>query len=258
MDEIEFRKRVYTNPQTSDQEVLDAAGNNPVYQKILDQTQELDTDVTSMVNNVEAPAGLKEKLLAIPSSDISSQAFGDSEAANSSIFQYYALAATLLLAIGVTFSVLFNTGPSTQDIAFGDEVLEHLYIDSEEIDAFFRGNGNNFGIVNAANVSQVMASAGTQLINNNFMQNVPIRVAKPCEIIPAYKSAHLIMEGSYGAVSVIVINNSPVDIEYQIRDDRFNGVVMPMGDGNIILIGEENEDLDQYKDLFTNNVDWVI
>ena len=39
MDEIEFRKRVYANPQTPDQEVLDAAGNNPDYQKILDQTQ---------------------------------------------------------------------------------------------------------------------------------------------------------------------------------------------------------------------------
>ena len=64
MDEIEFRKRVYANPQTPDQEVLDAAGNNPDYQKILDQTQELDTDVTTMVNNVEVPAGLKEKLLA--------------------------------------------------------------------------------------------------------------------------------------------------------------------------------------------------
>jgi hypothetical protein len=262
MDEIEFRKRVYANPQTPDQEVLDAAGNNPDYQKILDQTQELDTDVTTMVNNVEVPAGLKEKLLAIPANaDTSSKVLADlaeREAANSSVFQYYAVAATFLLAIGVTFSLLFNTGPSTQEIAFGDEVLEHLYVDFEEIDAFSQGNGNNFGIVNAANVTQVMAEAGTQLLSNEFMQNVPIRVAKPCEIIPAFKSAHLIIEGTYGAVSVIVINNSPVDLEYQIRDDRFNGVVVPMGEGNMILVGEENEDLEQYKDLFSDNVDWVI
>ncbi|NKB33414.1 MAG: DUF3379 family protein [Pseudomonadales bacterium] len=259
MDEIEFRKRVYANPLSPEQDVLDAARENPDYKKILDQTQELETDVTALVTTISAPADLKEKLLAVPSqADSSPKSLMQKEAANSSYFQYYAVAATLLLAIGVTFSLTFNTGPTIQDIALGDDVLEHLYIDSEEINAFSRGDGGNFGIINASNVSQVLATAGTQLASNDFMENMPIRMAKPCEIIPAFQSAHLIIEGTQGAVSVFVINNSPVSVEYRFRDDRFNGVVVPMGKGNMILVGEENENLDQYKDLFSDNVDWVI
>lgn len=259
MDEIEFRKRVYANPQSPDQDLLDAARENPDYQKILDQTQELDTDVTKLVTGVAVPEGLKEKLLTLSAdADTSPEALMNREAANSSYFQYYAVAATFLLAIGVTFSLMFNPGPTTQDIALGDEVLEHLYIDSEEINAFSRGEAESFAALNAASVSEVLAGAGTQLVSNDFMNSMPVRVAKPCEIIPAFKSAHLIMEGSEGAVSVFVINNSPVNIEYTFRDDRFSGLVVPMGDGNMILVGEENEDLDQYRELFSENVDWVI
>ena len=57
---------------------------------------------------------------------------------------------------------------------------------------------------------------------------------------------------------MIVINNSPVSAEYIFRDERFNGIVVPMGAGNMVLVGENNEDLEQYKTLFTDNIDWVI
>ena len=259
MDEIEFRRRVYANPQSPEQELLDADSDNPDYQKILDQAQELDTDVSNAVTAISVPADLQDKLLKIPASaGISGEELIQRESANSSYFHYYAAAATFLLAIGVTFSIVFNSGPSVQDIALGDNVLDHLYIDFEEINAFSRGEGNNFEIVNAANVSQILANAGTQFLSNDFMRSMPVRVAKPCEIIPAFQSAHLILQGSRGAVSVFVINNSPVSVEYRFRDDRFNGVVIPMGKGNMILVGEETENLDPYKDLFADNVEWVI
>jgi hypothetical protein len=78
--------------------------------------------------------------------------------------------------------------------------------------------------------------------------------------MPAFQSAHLIFEGTQGAVNVIVIviNNRPVSIEYSFHDERFNGIVVPMGEGNMVLVGENNEDLEQYKTLFADNIDWVI
>ena len=85
-----------------------------------------------------------------------------------------------------------------------------------------------------------------------------MRSVKPCEILPAYESAHLVLEGSQGAVSLIVINNSPVDVEFSIRDERFIGIVVPMEQGNMILVGEKNEDLNQFASMFSKNVEWVI
>lgn len=55
MNEIEFRKRLYTNPLEVSQELLAAAGADPALQKILDQTRELETEIVALVNAVEAP-----------------------------------------------------------------------------------------------------------------------------------------------------------------------------------------------------------
>ena len=87
-------------------------------------------------------------------------------------------------------------------------------------------------------------------------QRFDVRFAKPCTILPAYESAHLVLEGRQGAVSVI--NNSPVDVEFSIRDERFIGIVVPMEQGNMILVGEKNEYLNQFASMFSKNVEWAI
>ncbi len=167
-----------------------------------------------------------------------------------------AIAAILLLAVGVTFSLMFNSGPSSAEIAFGNEVIQHLYVDEVEIKAITAGTDSS--ILAMPVINQAMADSGTRLVNVDFLQGIPVRMAKPCPVLPAYQSAHLVIQGSQGAVSIIVVNNSPVSLEYTIRDDRFEGVVVPMGEGNMILLGESDENLDQYKDLFSEGVDWVI
>ena len=262
MNEIEFRKRLYTNPLEVDQELLAAAAADPALQKILEQTRELETEVAAVVNAVEVPSGLADKLMAIAdtaSTDTHLQKLEDvasKPAANSNFFQYYAIAASLLLALGVTFSLTFDSGPSSAEMAVGDDVLRHLYMDGFEIDAV--SNSSNTTIFGLPAINAVMAESGTRLVSYDFLQNLPIRSAKPCAVMPAYQSAHLIFAGIQGAVSVIVINNSPVSVEYSFHDERFNGIVVPMGAGNMVLVGENNEDLEQYKTLFADNIDWVI
>ena len=87
-------------------------------------------------------------------------------------------------------------------------------------------------------VAKPMTGVGTRLVSNSFITKTPVRFAKPCIIIPAYDSAHLMIKGSEGALSFFVING-----------DRFNGIVVPMSNGNIILVGAANEDLGKYIEL---------
>lgn len=256
MDEIEFRKRVYANPNELDQETQDAARDNPVFQEILKQTRELELGLDSVVNEATVPAGLKEKLMAIPASAGSANVVSIINPMKQSLFQYYAIAASLLLAVGVTFSLSFDNRLSSADLAFGNDILAHLYDDAEEIDNINSGLFDDIVAMPAVNES--MANTGTQLVSNESLQRIAIRSAKPCEILPAYDSAHLLVDGTQGVVSIIVINNSPVRGEYSIRDDRFNGIVIPMSDGNMILVGEKNENLDRYKALFSKSVERTI
>lgn len=263
MDEIEFRKRLYSDPLAEDLDIRADAEGNPEQQAILEQTQAMEQQMQDIMHSVEVPAGLRAKLMAIPAAESASQnpdeilaKVAERPAANASHFQYFAIAASLILALGVTFSLTYESGPSAAEIAFGDDVIEHLYEEMTEINAI-----NNRTAVNTVGMPMIrdaMAGVGTTLVSNEFMASMPVRFAKPCNLIPAYDSAHLIVQGSKGAVSLFVINNSPVSVEYNIQDERFNGVVIPTESGNIILVGEANEDLGEYKDLFTETVSWAI
>ena len=85
-----------------------------------------------------------------------------------------------------------------------------------------------------------------------------MRSAKPCEILTAYENAHLMLEGSQGAVTMIVINTSPVDVEFSILAERFIGIIVPMDQGNMVLVGEKDKDLYQFASMLSENVEWVI
>lgn len=264
MDELEFRKRVYANPKDLDEEVLEAARSNPDYQKILDETLTLEDSLAPLLKNPAAPEDLIAQLLSIPEEDeLESEVVptvnsnvSPIRARKQNFFQYYAVAASLVLAVGVIFLIGNNRGPSPADIAFGNELLEHLHIDNVEIDDIT--NGIEYAVLDLDEVNFSMANAGTRLLKPNEEQNYEVRSAKPCEIIPAYESAHLVLEGSHGAVSVIVINNQPVEVEFDISDERFAGIILPMEQGNMILVGEKNEDLNRHASMFSENVQWII
>jgi hypothetical protein len=156
--------------------------------------------------------------------------------------------------VGITIGFNLNRGPTSSNLAFGDNVLKHIYVDVDLLNSAMAESATmTFPVVN-----QVMANAGSRLNDNGLLQNTPVRFALPCEVIPSFQSTHLAVQGNAGTVNIIVINNSPVNGEFTIRDDRYDGIVIPMDQGNMILIGERNEDLDQYKDLFSDSIDWVI
>lgn len=265
MDELEFRKRIYANPRELDQEVIDAAGADPVLQKILDESLRFEDSLGDLLASPEIPEGLVGRLQAIPEAETAS---GDEavtagpsnvsplRASKPSFFQYYAIAASLILAVGIVFSLMSNSGPSPADAAFGDELLAHLYHDNLEIDDITGGAA--YALLELDEVNINLANTGTRMVSLDSTEEFGVRSAKPCEILPAYESAHLVLQGSRGAISVIVINNSPVDVEFSIRDDRFEGIVLPMEGGNMVLVGEKDEDLSHYASLFAENVEWVI
>lgn len=258
MDEIEFRKRVYANPREIGQDILHAASNNPALQKILDEALLMEREVSALVNNVPVPEGLAERLLALATTANSpvTQGREASKPSSTNFFQYYAMAASLLLALGIGAIVTLGGGPSQTEVAFGSEVIQHLYHEVNRINSI--NDGSDLSIVAMPTVIEAMAQADSQFNDEEFLRSMPVHFARPCVVLPAFHSAHLMLEGSRGAVNVIVINNSPVTTEFSIHDDRFQGVVVPMSDGNLILIGEQEENLDELKSMFAQNVGWAI
>jgi hypothetical protein len=147
-------------------------------------------------------------------------------------------------------------GPTGSEIAFGQQVIEHLYHEIEEMDAINAGNLQR--VITMPTVNEVMANSGSRISEGNFLSAMPVRYAVPCLIAEPYSSSHLILQSEQGAINLITINNSPVSQTFSIEDDRFSGIIIPMNGGNLIIVGEKNQNLDRYRDRLESEVEWII
>ena len=82
-----------------------------------------------------------------------------------------------------------------------------------------------------------------------------ITYARNCEIngniVP-----HLVIQGKKGPVTVILLPDERV-LEAEILDgEGINGMLIPVGDGSIAIIGEKDEELDSIRDNLVNSVAW--
>lgn len=251
MDNSEFEIRVLANPRDHSQDFLDALKEDPSRQQLLDDVKAIDQRLRKSLTSVPIPEGLANQLKAAVRGDKESESnvvvLNRPWYSNRGI----ALAASLVLALGVTYSVLFNdTGPTAADLAFSQQVMEHVYMELDEI-----GSQAN---LDYQMVNSVLGVVGAQMRTTDSMDNLNINFAKPCFIIPQTRSAHLALVGNQGVVNIIVVSNSPVQSEFSISDDRFTGVVIPIDGGNLILVGEKQESLNNYRELLAENVDWII
>ena len=167
-------------------------------------------------------------------------------------YRWLAVAAILVVAVGLAIpSVFAPSAPSEADLAVGQRVLNHVYAETAD----FVGEPD----VNFTRVNQVMASVGSHITDNDSTRELRFSFAKPCLIMDAENvSAHFVMQGDRGSVNVVLLNNAPVDQEFTVGDERFNGTVSPLGSGTLVLIGEKDERLEEFVRLLADNIDWVI
>jgi len=251
MDNSEFEIRALANPNDQEQDFLDALQEDPSRQQLLDEAKAAELRLSKTLNNISVPDGLANQLKAAvqgePESGSNVVVLNQPWYSNRSIV----LAASVVLALGVTYSVLFvNNGPTAAELAFSQQVMDHVYMELDEI-----SSPND---IDEQMVNQVFGSVGAQMRDIDSMNNLNINFAKPCFIVPESRSAHLALVGNQGAVNVIMVKNSPVQAEFTISDDRFSGIVIPIEGGNLILVGEKQESLNNYRELVSDNVDWVI
>lgn len=250
MDDLEFRRRIFADPHDADQALRSSASSNPTHEKLLDEARALDKRLEDLVHSTPVPEGLRKKLDAAIDSALETTA----EAASPvSSLRRYALAACLVVTAGLSLTV-FQPGdnPSAAEMALGQQALSHVY---DESIAFNGGSPLPLQQVNG-----IIGEVGAHVNDTGATRALRISFAKPCLVVPPDRSAHLVLESEQGQVTVILSKGSPVTREFSIGDDRYDATIIPVGQDALILVGEKNQNLDRYRELFTDstNVDWAI
>jgi len=156
---------------------------------------------------------------------------------------WFALAASVALVamLGVR---MFDSHGHGDYSSLAEEIVAHLDHEPQALRVTDRA-------VSDARLSRVVPA---NIANLNHDAGL-ITYARPCEI-NGNKVPHLVIQGKKGPVTVILLPDERV-LEAEVLDgEGINGMLIPVGDGSIAIIGEKDEELGNIRDSVVNSVTW--
>ncbi len=82
-----------------------------------------------------------------------------------------------------------------------------------------------------------------------------ITYAQTC-VINGTEVPHLVIQGERGPVTILLMPEQPIEGPQSISGDSINGILLPVGDGSIAIIGEEGENLQRIEEKVVDSVAW--
>ncbi|MEX2131593.1 MAG: DUF3379 family protein [Pseudohongiellaceae bacterium] len=251
MDKEEFVTRVFANPYDEDPDFLDASKSHSERQTLINEVRAFDRRMRKTMHEVPIPDGLANRLKSRIHGEVSESAKNSNWFVNRFVNRWYAMAAVLVLTVGLTLSAVFiPSGPTETEVAMGQGIIRHVIAETAD----FTGTDS----VNFSRVNQVMATVGGRMQDNALTRELNITFAKQCLVLPGEIGAHFVMRGDEGVVNIIIMQDSLIDREFEVEDDRFSGMASPMGSGSVILIGDSMAGLENYRNMLAANIDWSI
>ncbi|MDX1480356.1 MAG: DUF3379 family protein [Woeseiaceae bacterium] len=84
-----------------------------------------------------------------------------------------------------------------------------------------------------------------------------ITYARSC-IINGKEIPHLVMQGESGPITLLLMPGESVDEAVPLEGESINGVILPVGDGSIAIIGERNENIAEIEEQVVDSISWTI
>ncbi len=150
------------------------------------------------------------------------------------------LAASIMAAIGLSVGVWLTSPPP----ALADAVTGHL---AHERHAWKTTDDP---------VAQDVLAAVLQHGDVEFTGEVGlISYARTCSI-RGNDVPHLMIQGERGPVMLLIMRDEQIDQAIPIRAKGYEGLILPVGDGSIAVVGREGESIQPLTEQISRSVDW--
>ena len=156
---------------------------------------------------------------------------------------WFAVAATVLLAafIGVRFAD--NSGVANDSLA--DQVLAHVSHEPSALRVTDQAvSDERLYKVVPANIAEMDHSAGL------------ITFANTCPI-NGHDVPHLVIQGEHGPITILLMPNENVGAAVTLNNTDSHGVILPVGDGSIAIVGARDENLENVRKQVLQSVAWT-
>lgn len=156
---------------------------------------------------------------------------------------WLAAAATVTLAAFIGVQMF---GGSLSNDALAEQILAH--IDHEPFS--FRETTN---AVSDERLARVIPTTVATMDHSAGL----ITYAQSCTI-NGNRVPHLVIQGERGPITILLMPDEKVSTARSFFGESVNGVILPVGDGSIAIIGEEGESLERIEERVKNSVTWDI
>ncbi|MBA6305133.1 DUF3379 family protein [Colwellia sp. MB02u-14] len=237
MDELQFRRRIYADPNTRDEDMIAAMNSDPAKQSFTQELESLDSKLFQALN-IEVPNGLSDKL-------ILRQTMASHQQQKRKSRVRLTLAASVALVMGLTINFMqFSSAYSN----LGDYAIAHIV--HEE---------GHFSNTSAANVSLASLNDKMATFNGSFTDSIgKLMFADYCRF-DGMKSLHLVFQGATSIVTVFVVpDNEGLEFIADFSTDKFIGKSQNFKDSNIIVVADKSESLAQWQTAIDKNINWSI
>ncbi len=233
MDELEFRRRVYANPETTDSDVIEAAKQDESKRIFWQEQIQLDKQLKQALK-VDVPEELVNRLIWQQSAD----EFARNKRKNR---WYLALAASLAFTLGIGATMWYH-----QPVSIGGQALAHMQY--AELEKAHTQVPVDLNMVNAK-----LASFGASF--NQMLDGV--EVANYCHL-STVRSLHLIVETPQGKMSVFILpQRDDMAIPQEFADSHYHGESIQFNRANVMVVSDKGTDLSKLKEAVKQRIQFT-
>ncbi|MDF2153769.1 DUF3379 domain-containing protein [Vibrio sp. CAU 1672] len=228
MDDLEFRRRILSDPKHRDKEVLQALAGSDANNKFVEDVLDLDIKIKQAMN-IDVPEDLADKILFSQTSSTL-----DSKVLRPNFMRKaMALAASVAFTAGLLVGQInwgeLVTPPAYASLA--DTAIEHVITESPFVNTLDE------------NVSHGQLNTKLQPFHYQFSGGFPYHVyyLNHCGF-GEENAIHLVFQGEKGKVTLF-LTGIPSDKPFDFNQQGMIGIVQPVGEASMILVGNQGEDM---------------
>ena len=231
MDDLEFRRRAYAEPDSEDADFLQKKNASEENTRLVDELKQFDEKLSEVLH-VEPPEGLAERIKL-------NQTLGLHVQNKKKYRLLWSMAASVLIVCSVVFSFMqFTSQPDLPG-----QLLTHVYDELHHLD-----DDHGYSI---DHTNLVLASHGVRLVSDIGH----VKYVSECEI-DDQSGVHMVLQGEHGAVTVMMMPDRHVGHVMPIVDSRFQGSIAPVARGSLAIIAEKGEPIDDLRRSLNSSLQW--
>lgn len=235
MNHEEYKKAVLADPHTEEggEHLLGSPESQAFRQEVIELDRQIERALSISVPELKMP-----ELPEIDTSNVESLASRRRMTAP----RWLAVAATVTLAAFLGFQL---DQKDLSDATLAEQILDHMDHEQGAMVVSDRP-------VSDARLARVVPARIAQMDHSVGL----ITYAQSCKI-NGVESPHLVIQGERGPVTIILMPHESIDGPQSIEGESVNGVIVPVGNGSIAIIGEDGERLDRIEDKLRDSVTWT-